>query len=75
MPVSCTAADLAEAAKCFTCLSPADHAAIQTYLLATIAGGSTDPATLLAAAKCFTCVPDSELKRIQVYLLCAILTA
>ena len=75
MPVECTADALATAAKCFTCLSPADQAAVQTYLLAVIAGGSTDPATLLASAKCFTCVPDSELKRIQVYLLCAILTA
>lgn len=70
MPVTCTTSALAEAAKCFTCLSPADHAAIQTYLLAVIAGGSTDPATLLASAKCFTCVPDGELKRIGVYLLC-----
>jgi len=69
--VTCTANSLATAAKQFESLSEAQSVAVQTYLLAVIAGGSTNPATLLAAAKCF-CLGERELMQIQDYLLCTI---
>lgn len=70
MAISCTAEDLAEAAKCYACLTPKQKEAIKTYLLAVIAGGSTDPATLMEEAKCFLCLTEHQLKAIQVYLTC-----
>lgn len=70
MAVSCTPADLAEAAKCFVCLTPAQKEAIRLYLLAVIAGGSTEPATLAEAAKCFVCLDHTQRQAINTYLLC-----
>jgi hypothetical protein len=73
MPLSCTPSDLAAEATCFECqLSDAQRAAIQTYLLAVIAGGSTDPQTLLTAASQFQNLSGVQLAQIQAYLLCAI---
>jgi hypothetical protein len=73
MAISCEPHDLTEASKCFMCLSPEEREAINTYLLAVIAGGSTDPQTLSTDAKCFQCFPVNQLRQIQAYLLCQIL--
>jgi len=72
MAVTCTTDSLNTAASCFSCLTPPQQLAIQTYLLAVKAGGSTDPATLLNSAKCFTCLTEQQLLAIQAYLLCQI---
>lgn len=73
MAISCEPADLAELAKCFRCLQGDQREAVKTYLLAVIAGGSTDPATLLEAAKCFYAqIPTGMQKAVQTYLLCQI---
>lgn len=72
--VSCEPNDLMAAAKCFdSCMPPGMQLAIQTYLLAVIAGGSTDPNVLMQAAKCFdSCIPPGMQLAIQNYLLCQI---
>ena len=70
--MACTAGDQLENAKCFVCLSPVQLRAIDVYLLATIAGVSTDPGTLLNDAKCFLCLTEQQLAAIQAYLLCQI---
>lgn len=60
-------------AACFEAqLSEAQRGAIQTYLLAIIAGGSTDPQTLLTAASAFQNLSGVQLAQINAYLLCAI---
>jgi len=46
---------------------------VELYLLAVIAGGSLDPATLVQNAKCFMCIPKSMRDSVQEYLLCQIL--
>jgi len=46
--------------------------AVKTYLLAVIAGGSTDPTTLMEAAKCYICLTPKQLKLLQPYLMCLI---
>lgn len=73
--ISCTPADLAAAAKCFQCLPSEQKQWIDTYLLAVIAKGSTDPNTLALAAKCFQCIPSGMLRRIQAWLLCQIVSS
>lgn len=60
---------LLAAAKCFRCLSHARRLEIQTYLIAVLAGGSTDPNTLAAAARCW-CLSDEALEAVLLYLLC-----
>jgi len=75
MPATCTPEALAEAAKCFECLDEKSQLGIQTYLLAVIAGGSTDPNVLAAAAKKFQGVSDRGLLAIQDYLLCQLVNA
>lgn len=76
MPVSCDPKDLMQAAACFdSCIPPGEQAAVQTYLLAVIAGGSLDPKELMAQAKCFKCIPQGMLAEIQAYLLCQIANA
>lgn len=73
MPAPTTPAELMTLAKCWLAsATPEQRSAIQTYLLAVIAGGSTDPATLLAQAKCFVGLPDKTQQAIQTYLLCQI---
>lgn len=61
-------AALAAAAACF-CSSPAFQRAQITYLLAVLAGGSTDPKALAFAARCWNCVSERMLLADQVYLL------
>lgn len=68
MPAS-DAIELNEAAKCFFCLEHGELDYVKTYLLAQIAGGSTDPETLLEESKCFACLAPGQLRQIQVYLL------
>lgn len=63
------AVDLNEAARCFYCLEIGELQYVNTYLLAQIAGGSTDPNTLLEASKCFACLDPGQLRQVQVYLL------
>lgn len=70
--IACDTNSLADAAKCFGCLSPETQLQVQTYLLAQIAGGSTDPNTLAAQAKAFQQLPNSTLGEVQAYLLCQI---
>jgi hypothetical protein len=76
MAVSCDPNDLMRAAACFDkCIPPGMQSAVQTYLLAVIAGGSLDPQVLMDAAKCFKCIPPGELAGVQAMLLCNILNA
>lgn len=45
--------------------------AVQTYLLAQLAGGSTDPSTLANQARCFSCnLTPQQMQVIKTYLLC-----
>jgi hypothetical protein len=72
MPVSCNPNDLAAAAKCYTnCMSTEQMLAVQTYLLAVIAGGSTDPNVLVQQAKAFQGLRGRQLE-VQSYILCQI---
>ena len=75
MATSCVPNDLAAAVQCF-CLPERTQLAVQTYLLAIIAGGSTVPSTLVAAATAagFANLPEKQSLQIQAYLLCSILT-
>jgi hypothetical protein len=50
-------------------LTHRQHTAIQTYLLAILAGTTTSPATLASLAGCVYCIPKSRLLSLQVYLL------
>lgn len=60
-------------AGCFACaMTEEQRSAVQTYLLAVIAGGSLDPETLLASAKCFVPMTNAQRESIQAFLLCAI---
>lgn len=72
MPVTCTPESLVNSAECLVCLSEKQQLAVQTYLLAGIAGISASPETLLAAATPFTELSLKELLVIQAYLLCKI---
>ena len=73
MPVTCTPQSLSDASACFEMqLTDAGRTAIQTYLLAVLAGGSTDPQALLTAATQFGNLSVPQLLQIQAYLLCQI---
>jgi hypothetical protein len=76
MAVNCDPSTLANAATCFDCdIPPGQQLAVQTYLLAVIAGGSLDPTTLANAARCFQdCIPKGQQLAVQNYLLCQILS-
>lgn len=70
---------LANAATCFNCTIPVgDQAAVQTYLLALIAGVDTSPAgvqALVNNARCFACtVPPGDHMAVQNYLLVQLLS-
>lgn len=72
MAVSCNTNDLAEAGKCF-CFEPRVADGVELYLLAVIAGGSLDPATLVreAAAAGFLGIGDKATREgLRLYLLC-----
>lgn len=66
---------LQQAAACFKCIPPGLQGAVQTYLLAVIAGGSLDPNTLMQQAAQFQQIPKGMLGEIQVMLLCSIVNA
>lgn len=72
MAISCAASDLEVAAKAFMALSRSDQWAVQTYLLASINGGSMSPQVLLAAAQAFQVLNPPEQMAVQNYLLCQI---
>ncbi len=74
MAVNCDPSSLANAATCFdSCIPAGAQLAVQTYLLALIAGGSMDPSTLANNARCFLdCIPQGEQLAVQNYLLCQI---
>ncbi len=72
MPLNCDPSSLAQAAACMSCLSPATHMEVQTYLLAIMAGQTPDPNALAAAAKSFQSLNPPTLAEIQVMLLCSI---
>lgn len=76
MAIDCTPSELADQAKCYTCLTPDQRDAIKTYLLAVVAGldGNT-PQQLLELAKCYTCIPEKLQKSVQNYLLCQIVNS
>jgi len=68
---------LAAAANCILqCIPPGYQLAVQTYLLATIAGLPTDAAgaqTLVNNARCFMqCVPPGDQLAVQNYILAQI---
>lgn len=67
-------AALAAAAACF-CMSEREARAMQTYLLAVIAGGSLDPDVLAAEAAQFRGIRPSDVPGIQAMLLCSIVKA
>jgi hypothetical protein len=75
MAISCEPNDLAAAITCFDKLSALQLEQVKTYLLAVIAGGSTDPETLMASAKCFNKFSFEQLLEVQTYLLCQIANA
>lgn len=75
MAISCETNDLLAVASCMQCLEPVQHLMVQTYLLALIAGASTDPNVLIELAKGFQRVPPAVLQQIEVYLLCQIADA
>lgn len=77
---TCSAQDLLNVAKCFSCLSPYQLALIQTSLLCQILQNSNPVATcdiqsLTNSAKCFWGVAPGQLAIIQTQLLCEILNA
>lgn len=75
MPVTCTSANLATLAACFTGLNPSQMAAVKIYLLAVKAGVAPDPAALAEASKCFTGLSPKQQSAIQTYLLCQIVNS
>lgn len=72
--MACDPKTLAADAAPFAVYSEGEHMAVQTYLLAVLAGGSTDPATLVAAAKGFAALDAATLQQVQASLLCSIAT-
>lgn len=71
MATPSTPQELAAQAKCWlSCTTDGERSAIQTMLLAQIAGGSTDPKVLANDARCFfECIPPGMQKAVQAYLL------
>lgn len=56
-------------ARCFKCLPEATSFEVQTYLLAYIAGGSTDPDTLANQARAFQSLSWTSLMELKLWLL------
>ena len=73
--LNCDPATIARASACFTCLTKSQRAAVELYLLASLAGGSMDPATLVRQARCFACVPPEMVESVKMMLLCNAATA
>ena len=75
MPIDCSDLDgLADSAKCILeSTSPEQRQAMIVYLLATIAGVSTDPTDLASASKCIlSSMTIKQMKAAQTQLLCTI---
>lgn len=72
MAETCLPKDLVAESVCFECLSSKEQLTVQTYLLAVIAGGSTNPKTLLSSANYLMELSEKELLAVQAYLLCQI---
>lgn len=70
--MACEPNTLANDAKCM-CLSVEQHMQVQTLLLATLAGGTTDPDILAREARCFCGVPIDTLMAMKSLLLCQFL--
>lgn len=71
MAVSCDAASLAAAAKCYTCYTPQQREAVKVYLAAVVAGlDNLTPAELMARAKCYVCLTPGQIKALRNYLIC-----
>jgi hypothetical protein len=70
--MACDPESLSISSACFDCLDDQMMMAIQTYLLAVIAGGSTDPNVLQSEAKAFQGLSHKSNLEIQAYLLCQI---
>jgi hypothetical protein len=70
--MACDPNTLTTAAKCFQCLSHEQQLMVQAYLLAVIAGASTNPNVLVKAAAPFQALSEKELLMVQAYLLCKI---
>lgn len=75
MAVDCSTDAVIDAAKCYEqCIPPGMQAAVQTMLLAKIAGDTRSPSDLANAATCFLqCIPPGEQLAVQNYLLCQLL--
>jgi hypothetical protein len=56
-------------------LTKSQRDAVELYLLASLAGGSMDPATLVKAAKCMVCIPREMVEPVKMMLLCNAATA
>jgi hypothetical protein len=74
--VDCSTDALIDAAKCFDqCIPPGMQMAVQTMLMASIAGDTRSPSELAAAAACFQqCIPPGEQLAVQNYLLCQLVS-
>lgn len=76
MAISCVAADLVEASKCYACLSKEERESVMIYLLAQLAGeDATSTADLAEAAKAYRALSGPMAKAVQNYLLCQIANA
>lgn len=71
---ACDTDNLANLSRCFSCLNPVQHMEVQTYLLAQLAGMSSDPSTLIQAAREFGSIPVPILQLIKTYLLCSLVS-
>lgn len=71
--MACEPNTLAEDAKCL-CLSVEQHMQVQTFLLATLAGGSLDPNVLAAQAAHLQSINPGMLMSIKTLLLCQFLS-
>lgn len=67
MPVQ-DAQTIQTASNCIACIPEPEQAAVQTMLLATLAGGSVDPGTLANAARCFAAL-DGMQPAVMIYAL------
>lgn len=75
MPVACDPQSLIDAATCFGCIPIGMQMAVQTMLIAQIAGDTRTPQELADAARCFfNCINPGEQLAVQNYLLCQYLS-
>lgn len=75
MAVTCTTSNLADLAKCFTCLAPNVVQGIRIKLLCSFINGDAvncDVDTLVEEAKCYACLSPVQREAIETYLVCQI---